>query len=251
MLFQGIKGKSLLITDTYSVKFAVTSGLLIMPDKKIFLIENDESLRQMLAEQLVALDGFAVPVEGFSADLALEKVKETDFDLIIISSELSDGNGYELCRRFRAENVQIPIIILASHDENQPDTNTILQKPFRLISLIRLIKELLLKYENSQDSIIPVGHYKLHLFTKQLVDEKSGHKIRLTEKEVEILKYLHDAKGQRVDRDVLLHEVWGYNQGVTTHTLETHIYKLRQKIESDPSKAEILLTEPKGYRLSI
>ena len=226
-----------------------------MSDKKIFLIESDEPLRQVLVELLESLDGFSVFVKGDSIASALETAKETDFDLIIISSEISNGSGYELCDRFRAENVKIPIIMLASNNGKQPNIATgadeILQKPFRLVSLMNLIKELLLKYENSQNSIIPVGHYKLQLLTKQLVDEKTGQEIRLTEKEVEILKYLHDSKGQRVDRDVLLHEVWGYNPEVTTHTLETHICKLRKKIESDASKAEILLTEPKGYRLCL
>jgi DNA-binding response OmpR family regulator len=71
----------------------------------------------------------------------------------------------------------------------------------------------------------------------------------LTEKETSILKYLYRSGSMVVGRDTLLGEVWGYNAGVTTHTLETHVYRLRQKIEADPSSAEILVTEPGGYRL--
>jgi DNA-binding response OmpR family regulator len=80
--------------------------------------------------------------------------------------------------------------------------------------------------------------------------EPSGGKIRLTEKETAILKYLYRAGDRIVTRDVLLSEVWGYNSGVTTHTLETHIYRLRQKIERDPSHAELLITEAGGYKLA-
>ena len=82
-----------------------------------------------------------------------------------------------------------------------------------------------------------------------MLEDDSNQKVRLTEKETSILKYLFRAGEKAVSRDVLLNEVWGYNAGVTTHTLETHIYRLRQKIEADPSSAEILVTEPGGYRL--
>jgi DNA-binding response OmpR family regulator len=73
--------------------------------------------------------------------------------------------------------------------------------------------------------------------------------VRLTEKETAILKYLYRSGERTITRDVLLSEVWGYNSGVTTHTLETHIYRLRQKIERDPSQAAILVTEAGGYKL--
>jgi DNA-binding response OmpR family regulator len=83
---------------------------------------------------------------------------------------------------------------------------------------------------------------------KMLITEDE-RKIRLTEKEPNILKFLYRSNDGVVARDVLLHEVWGYNAGVTTHTLETHIYRLRQKIEPDPSNARLLITESGGYRL--
>jgi DNA-binding response OmpR family regulator len=83
---------------------------------------------------------------------------------------------------------------------------------------------------------------------KILHDQAANRKIRLTEKETAILKYLYRI-GAVVDRDTLLGEVWGYNAGVSTHTLETHVYRLRQKIEPDPSKVTLLVTEAGGYRL--
>ena len=94
-----------------------------------------------------------------------------------------------------------------------------------------------------------IGPYTFQPAMKMLIDENEK-KIRLTEKETNILKYLYRAESGVVARDTLLHEVWGYNAGVTTHTLETHIYRLRQKIEPDPSNARILVTESGGYRLA-
>ena len=76
-----------------------------------------------------------------------------------------------------------------------------------------------------------------------------NRKLQLTDKEAAILRYLYRAGGKTVLRQVLLNEVWGYNSAMTTHTLETHIYRLRQKIELDPSKPQLLLTESGGYRL--
>ena len=83
----------------------------------------------------------------------------------------------------------------------------------------------------------------------KLLMRDDNKKIRLTEKETAIIKFLYRSGEQSVSRETLLADVWGYNAGVSTHTLETHIYRLRQKIERDPSHAEILITEGGGYRL--
>jgi DNA-binding response OmpR family regulator len=93
-----------------------------------------------------------------------------------------------------------------------------------------------------------IGHYSFRPGLKHLVNGK-GTKLRLTEKETAILRYLYRAGDQVVGRETLLKEVWGYNATVTTHTLETHIYRLRQKIEVDPANAQLLITEAGGYRL--
>ena len=85
---------------------------------------------------------------------------------------------------------------------------------------------------------------------KVLLDA-AGKKLRLTEKETNILKYLYRAGGKTISREELLSEVWGYNAGVTTHTLETHVYRLRQKIEPDPANARLLITDAGGYRLQL
>ena len=95
---------------------------------------------------------------------------------------------------------------------------------------------------------LTIGPYTFRPSAKLMTDTGGKKKVRLTEKEAAILKFLYRA-GRVIGRDTLLGEVWGYNAGVTTHTLETHVYRLRQKIERDPAHAEILVTEPGGYRL--
>ena len=103
-------------------------------------------------------------------------------------------------------------------------------------------------HEASEDAVFRIGPFQFHPAAKLLIDAR-GKKLRLTEKEANILKYLYRA-GKSVAREELLAEVWGYNTAVTTHTLETHVYRLRQKIEPDPGAAYLLITEAGGYRLA-
>jgi len=127
-------------------------------------------------------------------------------------------------------------------------TNDYITKPFKFPVLLARIRAQLQQYEQSEDAILRLGPYMFNPAGKLLLT-KTGNQIRLTEKETNILKFLYQTKERVVQRDTLLHEVWGYNAGVTTHTLETHIYRLRQKIETDPSNSSLLVTENGGYRL--
>ena len=103
--------------------------------------------------------------------------------------------------------------------------------------------------ERSDDAVFTIRPYTFQPSNKLLINNEDEKKVRLTDKETAILKYLYRSGDKVVSRDVLLDEVWGYNSSVTTHTLETHVYRLRQKIEENPSSARILITEPGGYRL--
>jgi DNA-binding response OmpR family regulator len=127
--------------------------------------------------------------------------------------------------------------------------NDYVTKPFRLGVLLARLRAQLRQHEQSEDAVFSIGPYTFKPSSKLLIDESGQKKIRLTEKETAILKFLYRAGDKVVSRETLLGEVWGYNTGVTTHTLETHVYRLRQKIELDPSNAQILITEPGGYRL--
>lgn len=222
--------------------------------RKILLVDDDDDLHEALSEQLVMTEDFDV-FEGRNGAEGMEKAKAGHYDLIILDVGLPDTDGRELCRRMRKQGVKSPILMLTGHDT---DSDTILgldagandyvTKPFKFPVLLARIRAQLRQHEQSEDAIFQLGPYTFKPAQKMLIDEKEK-KIRLTEKETNILKFLYRATQGVVARDVLLHEVWGYNAGVTTHTLETHIYRLRQKIEPDPSNARLLVTESGGYRL--
>jgi DNA-binding response OmpR family regulator len=219
------------------------------------IIDDDGALRQSLAEQLELNNEF-VCVECGTAGEALEIVNSQRFDTIVLDVGLPDMDGRELCRRLRGAGVQVPIVMLTGAD-SEPDTilgleagaDDYVTKPFRLSILLARLRAHLRQSEHSDDAVFAIGPYTFRPGAKLLTDRSGRKKVRLTEKETAILKYLYRAGDRPIGRDTLLGEVWGYNAGVTTHTLETHVYRLRQKIERDPTRAEILVTEPGGYRL--
>ncbi|MGR3501937.1 response regulator transcription factor [Pseudaestuariivita sp.] len=222
--------------------------------KNILLVDDDDDLREALSEQLVMTEDFEV-FEADSGATAMERVRDQLFDLVILDVGLPDTDGRELCRLMRKQGVKSPILMLTGHDTDadtilglDAGANDYVSKPFKFPVLLARIRAQLRQHEQSEDAVFALGPYTFKPAMKQLVTE-DDKKIRLTEKETNILKFLYRSTTGVVPRDVLLHEVWGYNAGVTTHTLETHIYRLRQKIEPDPSNARLLVTESGGYRL--
>ncbi|NBO20525.1 MAG: DNA-binding response regulator [Rhodobacteraceae bacterium] len=222
--------------------------------RKILLVDDDDDLREALSEQLVMTEDFDV-FEARTGAEGMEKAKAGLYDLVILDVGLPDTDGRELCRRLRKAGVKCPVLMLTGHDTDadtilglDAGANDYVTKPFKFPVLLARIRAQLRQHEQSEDAVFQLGQYSFRPAQKILVDDRD-RKIRLTEKETNILKFLYRAQQGVVARDVLLHEVWGYNAGVTTHTLETHIYRLRQKIETDPSNARLLVTESGGYRL--
>ncbi len=222
---------------------------------KILLVDDEDDLREALSEQLVMTDEFDV-FEAANGAEAMEQVRAGQFDLAILDVGLPDTDGRELCKRMRKAGFKAPVVMLTGHDSDadtilglDAGANDYVTKPFKLPVLLARLRAQLRQHEQSENAVFQLGPYLFKPAQKMLIDEKE-RKIRLTEKETNILKFLYRAPDGVVPRDVLLHEVWGYNAGVTTHTLETHIYRLRQKIEPDPSNVSLLLTESGGYRLA-
>jgi len=224
-------------------------------EAKILLVEDEALLRQSLAEQLEFTDEFKV-LHAENGATGLEIAKKDHVDIAILDVGLPDMDGRDLCRTMRRNGVKAPIIMLTAQDSDadtilglEAGANDYVTKPFKLNVLLARIRAQLRQHKQSDDAVFSIGPYSFQPAAKLLINKETQKKVRLTEKETAILKYLYRAGSRVIGRDVLLNEVWGYNAGVTTHTLETHVYRLRQKIEADPSNASLLVTEPGGYRL--
>ena len=225
-----------------------------MTERTILLVDDDADLRETLVEQLELYDEFILR----SADCAaksLKMLREEQIDLLIMDVGLPDMDGREAVKIARKNGYKAPIIMLTGHDTDsdtilglEAGANDYVTKPFRFAVLLARIRAQLRQHEQSEDATFNVGPYVFKPGQK-LFTGVGNKKIRLTEKEAAIIRYLYRAGQKVVTRDMLLEEVWGYNSGVTTHTLETHVYRLRQKIEEDPSNARILVTENGGYKL--
>jgi DNA-binding response OmpR family regulator len=222
--------------------------------RKILIVDDDLELRSLLAEQLGLHEEFSVQTAGTAAE-GLLAARGDRLDLVLMDVGLPDMDGREAVKILRKSSFRSPIIMLTGND-TEADTvlgleagaNDYVTKPFRFAVLLARIRAHLRQHEASEDAEFTIGPYIFRPGAKLLVDEKS-RKVRLTEKETAILRYLYRAGQKVITRDVLLQEVWGYNAAVTTHTLETHVYRLRQKIEKDPSNARILVTDAGGYKL--
>ena len=225
--------------------------------RPVLIVDDDQALRATLAEQL-AVDGEFIPREaGTMAEAGQILLADgARFDAVLLDIGLPDGDGRDLCTELRRTGVKVPIIMLTGADAEHDvvrgldsGANDYIAKPFRIMELIARLRAQLRVFDNSEAAVFVIGPYTFRPSAKMLQDTQRNRRIRLTEKECAILKFLYRAGGRPVGRQILLNEVWGYNAAVTTHTLETHIYRLRQKIEPDPATASLLLTEGGGYRL--
>jgi DNA-binding response OmpR family regulator len=222
--------------------------------RKILIADDDGDLRAALAEQLALHEEFSA-VQADSAAVALAITRADAPDLVLMDVGLPDMDGREAVKMMRRDGFKSPIIMLTGHTSDsdavlglESGANDYVTKPFRFAVLLARMRAHLRQHEASDDAVFQIGGYTFRPSSKHLVNDKGG-KLRLTEKETSILRFLYRANQQVVTRDVLLREVWGYNANVTTHTLETHIYRLRQKIEQDPANAQLLITEAGGYKL--
>ena len=227
-----------------------------MNDKQctILIIDDDADLRGALCEQLELHEEFAAQEAGTASD-GMRVAKEIRPDLILLDVDLPDMDGREALKLMRSGGVSAPVVMLtaAAGDSDtilglESGANAYVTKPFKFNVLLAHIRAQLRSHEQSEDAVFQIGPYEFRPAAKMLLDAKAK-KIRLTDKETNILKYLYRAGGKVISREELLTEVWGYNAGVTTHTLETHVYRLRQKIEPDGG-AKLLLTEAGGYKLA-
>ena len=224
------------------------------PSTKILLINNDKDLGEALVFQLTLVEKYQIIEISYETN-ALAQINNNFCDLVIINSQSSALKECNLTKSLRLAGYKKPIIMLINRNSNLdiPDDQShkadeYIVKPFRYPVLLKSIETQLHKFKKSENTQYNIGNYVFKPNSK-ILESNENRSIRLTEKENNILKFLYKNLGNFISREILLHEVWGYNSTVTTHTLETHIYRLRQKIEDDPSNACFLITEPGGYKL--
>jgi DNA-binding response OmpR family regulator len=227
------------------------------PPHPVLIVDDNERLRASLSEQLAFGGEFnALGVADIAAAEALIRDEASRFATILLDLGLPNGSAREFCAKLRRAGIRTPIILLAGASGEEEvlrcldaGANDAIAKPLRIQDLLAKLRAQIERLGGSEDAVSVIGPYEFRPAAKLLQEPRRGRKIRLTEKETAILAFLLNAGGQPVSREILLSEVWGYNSKVTTHTLETHIYRLRQKIEPNPAEARILLTDAGGYRL--
>jgi len=221
----------------------------------ILLIDDDADLREALAEQLEQSEGFVVQTAGTIKE-GRALAERGGAALIILDVDLPDGDGRDACRSLRDAGVATPIILLTGADTEAAEVRGLesgasdyVTKPFKFAVLLARIRTHMRLHESSMDAILMLAGYEFRPASRTL-SCAARKDIRLTDKETSILKYLYRAGEKSVPREELLREVWGYSAAVTTHTLETHIYRLRQKVDLAPDGPSLIITEQGGYRLN-
>ena len=202
----------------------------------IIIADDDKLVSDLLRDQLSYLEEFS-PVAAYSGEDVLSFIGSSRFSAIVLGEKLPDFKCESLYSLLRKMKILIPVIFILPVDfSNSPNSLKgefvdFIIKPFSIKVLISTLRSQLQKFDASVEGALKIGPYIFQPASRLLFDAKKKIKIGLTDKETLILKYLYNAAGSAVNRDVLLEKVWGYNPGITTHTLETHIYRLRQKIE--------------------
>jgi DNA-binding response OmpR family regulator len=226
-------------------------------NRAILIVDDDAALRLTLAEQLASEPGFWVSTVGtLEGAAAAINAKGVATDAVILDVGMPDGDGCDLCASLRRQGHKMPIIMLTglnSEDDVvrglEAGANDYIAKPFRVNELFARLRAQLRVFDNTADAVFTIGPYLFRPAARMLQDPMTDRRSRLTDKEAAILKYLYQANAEPVDREMIMHEVWGSASDTTVHALETHIYRLRQKMEPDPTNPTLLLTENRGYRL--
>ena len=226
--------------------------------RSVLIVQDDEVILDMLKEKLADDHGFIV----FTAPTleAADKVihaTNVRLDAVILDRALPDGDGCEYCLKLRRHGYNMPIIMLSNMDREEDvvrglesGAHDYIAKPFRVNELLARLRAQMRELDRNEDARYSIGPYIFHPSKKFLEDAAADRRIPLTEKEAAVLKYLYRSDDRPVDRERLLHDVWGYKNGITTHTIQTHIYRLRKKLEPDPRRPALLVTDRNGYRLN-
>lgn len=221
---------------------------------QIIVIDPDGLRRTYLVEALQSL-AFC-QAEGFAPDQidAVENFPARAECVVLVQaseSETVESDPAHLCEKIRSFDYTGPILVLSvENDLFLEEADEILVLPVTIAHLASRIRAYTSLHQAHETAEIQLGPYVLKTGLRQLI-WPNGQSFKLTDKETRILRFLHRAQGQPVSREELLSEIWGYDSRLTTHTLETHIYRLRQKSENGSDGQVLLLTDAGGYRLAV
>ena len=223
---------------------------------RLLIVDDNAPLRAILCQQL-AFEGFRDVIEvGVLSNLP-NMIRNKDPDLILLNIQMPDGNSVDICRRLRSSGFSKPIVMLTNKGNDdgialglEAGANDYIIKPLRIAELITRLLTQLRHLHTSDDMQFEIGNLRFASANKILSEIGSDRMQLLTEKESMILEFLYQAFPGDVSKAQILSEVWGFQNAISTHTLETHIYRLRQKISRLTDKQLVLTTE-KGYRLAV
>ena len=227
----------------------------LSPHLRLMLIDDDDALRLVLRQQFEA-EGLQAIHEAGDSQTVFETIDDFAPDMILLDVQLPDGNGFDICRKLRNRGFDKPILMLTGQDSEddivqglEAGANDYIAKPMRIGELLARMKTHLRQHKLSDDARFEIQGLDFVPSQKTISSRQTGQKVILTEKETMVLKMLNKKAPDAVSRDVLLSEIWGFQQGLTTHTLETHIYRLRQKL-TRLTQEPVIETAQDGYHLS-
>lgn len=223
--------------------------------RNILIVEDDAEFRHTLAEQLRLHEEFEVEEVG-TGEAAIADAEKTNFNAILLDVGLPDMDGRDVCRVLRRKGIHAPVIMLTGMDSDadtvlglDSGANDYVTKPFRMGVLLARLRAHIRQHEMSEDASFAVGPYVFRPAAKTMRRTDGTKDISLSDKENAILKHLYRAGDAVVSCETLYADIWDHSASLMTHTLQTHVYRLRQKIEDQPSDPQILVSEHGGYRL--
>jgi two-component system, OmpR family, alkaline phosphatase synthesis response regulator PhoP len=233
------------------------SSAKVYRNKRILIVEDERELCLTLAGRFEN-EGYEV---AFAHDehSGIRRVSEDAYDLIILDVMLPLGSGLDLCVRMRRMGVLTPVLFLTARSQVAEKVagfkaggDDYLTKPFDSLELMARVEALLRRGAARETTGRAEGEYQFGPVTLDVLRKKvtlNGQAVTLTSREFQLLRYLAERSGQTVSREELLEEVWGDLSGNITRTVDMHVAGLRQKLESNPRRPELILTEPgAGYR---
>jgi two-component system alkaline phosphatase synthesis response regulator PhoP len=222
-------------------------------NEKILLVEDESAIRMALSDRLES-EGYVVECSS-DGEKGYQQALRNSYDILLLDVMLPKKSGFDLCRDLRGAGVNIPILMLTARDQVvdkvvglRMGADDYLTKPFEPAELIARIEALLRRSRNpAGDAVRQYGELRIDLRGTTVTRE--GEPVPLSAREYRLLEYFVTHCGITLSRDELLREVWGYSTEVFSRTVDVHVGSLRQKIESDAKKPQLILTVPGlGYK---